>query len=269
MRTRLHLVGAGNLGGALLQAWLSSDIARRLELTVSDPRPSAMVQTLCRDRGVPLNGPPHRYDVCVLAVKPQSFSDVLSTLDRSNTESSTLVSIAAGVSIDAIRNIAPQGAEIVRAMPNLPAAIGQGATLLYCDRSNVSETAIPLITQLFDAVGNTVWTKSEDQLDQLMGISGCGPAYVFLLAEVLESVASSYGATPEDARTLAKATIVGAANHLEKSCQSPAELRQAVTSPGGTTAEALRVLEGDPSLRSLMKAAVDAAYVRAHALSLL
>lgn len=265
MSTRLHLVGAGNLGGALLQAWVKSAMAEDLIFSVSEPKPSAEVLALCHEHQVPLNEPKIAgIDICVLAIKPQSFASVLPSLDCPQIERAAIVSLAAGISVAAIKALLPNSTEIIRAMPNLPAAIGQGVTLLAGDPS---APRAKTVTELFSAVGKTVWTKNEDQLDRLMGISGCGPAYIFLLAEVLESVAARYGAEPSDARTLAEATIIGAANHLALSGQPAADLRRAVTSPGGTTAEALGVLQSDPSLSSLMKAAVDAAYVRAHALS--
>jgi len=268
MKTRLHLIGAGNLGSALLQAWVGAPDAEMFDISVSDPYPPSRVRALCQEFGVRLNErAASPKDICVLAIKPQSFPTVLPSLAWEKMDETLFVSIAAGVSIQSMRALLPSANSIIRAMPNLPAAIGQGATLLCAGDLKIPTEDRTLITGLFDAVGKTIWTKTEDELDRLMGISGCGPAYVFLLAEVLEEVAASYGAAPRDARTLAEATIIGAANHMALSDMSAADLRSAVTSPGGTTAEAIGVLQGDPSLRSLMKAAVDAAYMRAHALS--
>lgn len=270
MRRRLHLVGAGNLGGALLNAWTTSPEFDCWDISVADPRPSEGVTKLCRDAGVSLNPRDlETINICVLAIKPQSFRSVLPALAWPQLEETVFVSIAAGLSIESIREMLPAGAalkRIIRAMPNLPVAIGQGATILCSEGSPLTDSDHCVVTALFEAAGKTVWTKTEDELDRLMGVSACGPAYLFLLAEVLEEVAASYGASPGDARALAEATVIGAANHLAKDGRRSSELREAVTSPAGTTAEALAVLDGNPGIRSLMKAAVDAAYMRAHAL---
>ena len=220
-----------------------------------------------RDGQIPLNPEDDGdgYDLCVLAIKPQMFPDVLPVQDWPNIEKTLFVSIAAGMTIETMgRQLSANapGCSIIRTMPNLPAAVQKGATLLCADH-RVDEARRAMATRLFEAAGAAVWVDSEDQLDRLMGVSGCGPAYVFLLAEALEEAAIAEGASPADARVLAEMTVIGAAEHLATDPRPAGELRAAVTSPGGTTAAALSVLDDEDGLRSLTKEAVLAAYRRA------
>lgn len=260
------------MGGALLASWARSGLLDPARSAVVDPTPSDEVLMICEQRRIDLNpiADTNEYDVCVLAVKPQMFPTVLPALNWPGIERTLFISIAAGVTIQTIGQLlaaqAP-AAKIIRTMPNLPAAISKGVTLL-CGDGKVWEKHREAATSLFNAAGQTVWAKDEQQLDRLMGVSGCGPAYVFLLAEALEEAAIAEGASASDARILAEATVVGAAAHLANDPRPAGALRTAVTSPGGTTAAALEVLDGaEDGLRPLAKRAVAAAFARAKQLS--
>lgn len=264
----LLLVGAGNMGGALLASWARAGVIDRARSAIIDPVPSDRLIALCEERRLALNpvedvGP---YDICVLGVKPQMFPDVLPTLTLPSASSTVFASIAAGVTISTIEDLlkpVAAGAEVIRSMPNLPAAYGEGVTLLTAAPA-ATAAARDLANRLFAGAGEVVWCADEDELDRLMGISGCGPAFVYLLCEALEEAAIAAGATPDDARRMAAATVRGAATQLANDGRAAAELRAAVTSPGGTTAAALSVLD-DPTtgFRELVKRANTAAYDRA------
>jgi pyrroline-5-carboxylate reductase len=263
----LLLLGAGNMGGALFNSWATSDVVDRGASAVVDPNPTDRVEKLCAENGIALNPEDdgNGYDLCVLAVKPQMFGSVLPGVSWPNIDKTLFLSIAAGVTIDEIRKLlksATAEPKVVRTMPNLPSAVGQGMTLLCADRS-VSDADREAATALFNAAGRTVWAADEDKLDRLMGISGCGPAYIFLLAEAMEEAALEQGANEEDARILAETTIAGAAAQLLADGRPAAVMREAVTSPGGTTAAALSVLDSPDGFRKLMHLAVEKAYLRA------
>ncbi len=268
----LLLLGAGNMGGPLFNAWAQSGLRDTARSAVVDPNPSDRILTTCKEVGIAVNPVEdgNGYDVCVLAVKPQLFPTVLPDQDWPNMDQTLFVSIAAGVTVETIGQFLKEkvrAPRIIRTMPNLPAAIGQGMTLLTETGSATAEDKART-TALFDAAGATLWCDSEEQLDRLMGVSGCGPAFVFLLAEALEDAAVAQGASQADARLLAEATLIGAANHVRADGRPAGELRAAVTSPGGTTAAGLSVLDDSAKgLRPLMDEAVAAAFKRAQELS--
>lgn len=261
------LIGAGNMGGALLEGWVRAGILDAQNSAVIDPSPSDNTFSICEERRIPINPPVdgNSFDVCVLAVKPHELSYVVPGLSWPGMDKTAFVSVAAGIPAEEIAKLLKGQTDmpsVVRAMPNLPVAQGQGMTLLASDASP-SDDLRDRVGDLFGAVGGIVWCETEDQLDRLMGISGCGPAYVYLLCEALEGAAIEQGASAEDARVLAEMTIRGAAAQLAADARSAMALREAVTSPNGTTAAALEVLEhGAGNIRSLTKAAVEAAYKR-------
>ena len=272
----LLLLGAGNMGGALFEAWVEADGLHADRSAVVDPNPSDVVAALCERRGIGLNPTEDRgYDVCVLAVKPQQFAAILPDLDWPGIADTLFVSIAAGTTAGTIRQLlaerAPR-ARVVRTMPSLPAKVRQGVTLL-ADAPSLTSADKDTATALMAAAGGTYWCRDEDHLDRVMGITGCSPAYVFLLAEALAAAAAEQGVAPEDARRIAEASVTGAAALLAAEAKEgaggrdAATLRAAVTSPGGTTQAALAVLDGEGGLRGLVSRAVRAAYDRAKQLA--
>jgi pyrroline-5-carboxylate reductase len=265
----LLLAGAGKMGGAILARLLERGLDPRLVL-VQDPEPPAEVADLIAEACIDLlplidelSSPP---DVILLAVKPQLADAVLPGLARLTAPHTLLLSIAAGRRLAGLAAHMPAGAAIVRAMPNLPAAIGRGVTVAVAN-PHVTPAQRALADELMRAVGEVMWVEDEALLDPVTALSGSGPAYVFLLAECLAEAGRAAGLDAAFAEQLARATIAGSAALLAQSDQSAAVLRQNVTSPGGTTAAALEILGGAEGLQKLMTAAVAAATKRGRELA--
>jgi pyrroline-5-carboxylate reductase len=265
----LLLAGAGRMGGAILSRLLASGLDPRLVL-VQDPEPPVEVADLIADACIDLlpfidelTSPPA---VILLAVKPQLTEEVLPGLARLAGPGTLLLSIVAGRRLAGLAVHMPEGAAIVRAMPNTPAAIGRGVTVAVAN-PGVTPAQQALADELMGAVGDVLWVEDEALLDPVTAVSGSGPAYVFLLAECLAEAGRAAGLDAELAEQLARATVAGSAALLEQSDLSAANLRQNVTSPGGTTAAALEVLGGPEGLQKLMTAAVAAATKRGRELA--
>ncbi|ADM09800.1 pyrroline-5-carboxylate reductase [Parvularcula bermudensis HTCC2503] len=266
----LLLVGAGNMGGALFTSWVEKGVLDPARSAISDPNPSDAVIALAEKAGIAINPEDDQpYEVCVLGIKPQLFGAVLPDLQFGGMNDALFISMAAGTSLGEIGKLlkgqAPN-ARLVRTMPNLPAAIGEGMSLL-CAGEGVTDKDKAAATALMEAAGQVVWTKTEDDVDRLTGVSGSGPGFVLYVVEAFEAAAKAQGASDSDARLLAEQTIIGTALHLSRDGRTAAELRKAVTSPGGTTEAGLNVLMADERLHRLIAEAVEAAYDRAQELS--
>jgi pyrroline-5-carboxylate reductase len=264
----LVLVGAGKMGGALLEGWLAVGMPASA-ITVLDPHPSPELDRLCAERSLPLNlpvGDIRPPAVLVLAIKPQALDDAAPQLDRLLGPETLLVSILAGKTIADLRQRIPSARAIVRAMPNLPASVRRGATGAAAS-GEVDDVQKQIADALLASVGIVEWLESESLVDAVTAVSGSGPAYVFYLAECLAEAGAAAGLPPDLARRLARATVAGAGELLSQSNLAPDTLRRNVTSPGGTTAAALEVLMADPGLGSLMREAVAAAKQRAEELA--
>jgi pyrroline-5-carboxylate reductase len=264
----LVLVGAGKMGGAMLEGWLKVGL-EPAAVTVVDPRPSDDMAALCRQSGVALNPdePKREPDALVLATKPQVLDDAASSVNGLIGPGTLVVSILAGKTIGDLRARLPKARAIVRAMPNLPASIGRGATGAAAS-PEVGEDQRLLADALLRANGIVEWLPSESLIDAVTAVSGSGPAYVFHLVECLAEAGVAAGLPPELAARLARATVSGAGELLYRSDLPPGTLRQNVTSPGGTTAAALEVLMAEAGgLKALMREAVAAAKRRAEELA--
>ena len=259
------LAGAGKMGGALLTGWLAQglDPAR---VVVLDPHVSDDIRALAA-KGVRVNPAPSdigHADALVLAVKPQMFHEAATTLKSLVQPSTLVVSIMAGTTIDAIRGAC--GGNVVRAMPNTPAAIGRGITVAVPDKT-VGTDQRAIADALLAATGKIEWLDNEALMDAVTAVSGSGPAYVFLLAEELARAGVAAGLPTKLAATLARETVAGSGELLYRSDLDAATLRQNVTSPGGTTAAALGVLMGDDGFNPLLERAVAAATKRSKELA--
>jgi pyrroline-5-carboxylate reductase len=257
---RLVLVGAGKMGGAMLAGWLERGI-RPEAVAVVEPQPYPDLTELAVSRGIWLNpdlATINDASVVVLAVKPQVMDEALSAVVGLGRSKPVVLSIAAGRTIATFEKAFGAGAAIVRAMPNTPAAIGRGITVA-CANGAVSETQKALATALLEAVGEVAWIEDEGLIDAVTAVSGGGPAYVFLLAECMAAAGTAAGLPEELAMRLARATVSGAGELMHHSPEAAATLRENVTSPGGTTAEALKVLMADGALPDLMIEAIAAA----------
>jgi pyrroline-5-carboxylate reductase len=263
---RLTLVGAGKMGGAMLEGWLARGLDPKA-VTVLDPQPSTRMRALAK-RGVAVSTSPKKDkpDVIVVAVKPQDAATVMATLKSQIRKTTLVVSIMAGRTINFLQDFAPAGTPVVRAMPNLPAASGRGITVAVGNR-HVSEAQRKLTTQLLEACGAVEWVDNEKLLDAVTAVSGSGPAYVFLLAETLTAAAIAAGLPAALSARLARETIAGSGELLRGSKLDAATLRKNVTSPGGTTAAALEVLMGPGGFETLLETAIAKAARRSRELA--
>ncbi|KLK93726.1 pyrroline-5-carboxylate reductase [Microvirga vignae] len=263
----LILVGAGKMGGSMLEGWLKVGM-KPSGVTVIDPRPSEEMTRFCSEKGIALNpANPSPADVLVLAIKPQMLEDAAPALNGYLGPRTLIISILAGKTTGNLKARLPTASAIVRAMPNLPASIGRGATGAAIN-AEVSEEQRLMADALLSSNGIVEWLSSEDLIDAVTAVSGSGPAYVFHLVECLAEAGAAAGLPPDLAQRLARATVTGAGELLFQSDLPPATLRQNVTSPGGTTAAALEVLMRDPGgLKALMREAVAAAKRRAEELA--
>lgn len=257
------LLGCGRMGMALLQGWQAQGLAPSL---VIDPAPVAIDAPHRRvgdAAGLPED---FRPAVIVLAVKPQMADAALPRIAHL-AGSALVLSIMAGRTLASLAEAFPAATAIVRAMPNTPAAIGQGISVA-CAGPQVSAPQHALCDRLLGAVGETAWVEDEALLDPVTAISGSGPAYVFLLAELLEAVGIEQGLPEALARTLARQTVSGAGALLRASpAEESAALRRAVTSPGGTTERALAILMHETAWPQSIRAAIEAAKRRSRELA--
>ena len=259
----LVLIGAGHMGGALVEGWLKASRSRKPVLV--DPKPSERVSAWAEAGRIRLNTAPQPAGTLVLAVKPQLFRSLAAEIEAWVGPDTLILSVMAGIRIDTLAKTFDTH-RIVRVMPNTPAAIGQGVALLAAG-SGADEADIETSRTLLASTGQVEGPMSEDLLSAATGLSGSGPAYVFLLAEALAGAGEAEGLEPELAERLAIHTIAGAAALMANAEESPRELRRAVTSPKGVTAAALDVLMDDNGLPSLFRKALRAATIRERALS--
>lgn len=254
------LVGAGKMGGALLEGWLARKLNPK-KVVVIDPQPSKQIKALAK-RGVKINpkGAIAPAAAMVVAVKPQVAPDIVPTLSGYVGPKTVVVSIMAGKTMAFLENALPKAA-IVRTMPNTPAAIGRGITVAVGNRG-VTPAGRKLAHALLAASGSVEWVDDEALMDAVTAVSGSGPAYIFLLAESLARAGVAAGLPAALAEKLARETVSGSGELLHQSPLEAATLRQNVTSPGGTTAAALAVLMAADGIDPLLAKAVAAAAKR-------
>ena len=259
----LVLLGCGKMGSAMLAGWLQRGLPPS-SVTVLEPHPSEWLTS----SGVALNGPlPEAPAVVLLAVKPQMMGQALPGLRAMGNGSTVFVSVAAGITIAYLERILGARTPIVRAMPNTPAAVGQGMTAITGNAAAGAET-MTKAEALLTAVGDVVRIEDEAQMDAVTGVSGSGPAYVFHLIEALAAAGVAQGLDASTAMRLAKATVAGAGALAMTSSDSPEQLRINVTSPKGTTEAALNILmDRQTGLAPLVERAVAAATKRSKELA--
>jgi pyrroline-5-carboxylate reductase len=262
---KLLLVGCGKMGGAMLEGWLSRGLATS-DVIVAEPaeamRPSKPGLRCVASSGDVAETP----ETVVLAVKPQSMDLVLPDLRRFADAGAVFLSIAAGKTLKYFGAYLGVGAKVVRSMPNTPAAVRQGITVATAARA-VSEAETQRCHRLLEAVGQVLWVDDEALLDPVTALSGSGPAYVFLLVEAMAAAGAKLGLSPEMAMQLARATVAGSGELLRQSAEPASQLRVNVTSPGGTTAEALKVLMADNGIQPIFDKALAEASRRSRELA--
>jgi pyrroline-5-carboxylate reductase len=264
----LVLVGAGKMGGAMLEGWLRGG-AKPSHIVALDPAPHPEMQALITRSGIRLN--PDLADitdaeVVVIAVKPQLMEEVLPALVPLKRSHPLILSVAAGKTIASFERHFGSDAAVVRTIPNTPAAVGRGITAMAAN-ANVSAAQMGLARSLLEAVGEVVTVPDEAMIDAVTAVSGSGPAYVFYLTECLAAAGEKVGLSKELSMQLARATVAGAGELMRQSGTEAATLRQNVTSPKGTTYEALQVLMADDGLQPLFDKAIAAATRRSRELA--
>ncbi|MEM7461965.1 MAG: pyrroline-5-carboxylate reductase [Pseudomonadota bacterium] len=262
------LIGAGNMGGALLGGWLNEGIDPEA-ITVIDPSPADHMKDMISNAGVrhesaaPADLNP---DILMLAVKPQIIDNVVAAIGHMVGQHTVVVSIAAGKTIAQLEEGIGKVCAVVRAMPNTPALVKRGITVA-CPNSLVTDLQKAHVERLLLATGSVEWVTDEHLINAVTGVSGSGPAYVFYLAECMALAGIQAGLSEDLARKLASETVSGAGELLARSDKEPHTLRENVTSPNGTTAAALEVLMGDDGMRQIVEEAVLAATQRSRELS--
>ena len=245
----------------MLCGWLARGLGPVIAV---EPKPDARLRKLNGVRFVAEveKIPVGRVRACVVALKPQILRTEAVRLRPIAERGTPMISIAAGTSIAALKSAWGARSKILRAMPNTPGAIGQGISAIFAP-SNVTQGNRKIAEQLLAPLGETIWVGREQLIDVTTAVSGSGPAYVFLMVEALAHAAEAEGMPRAEAEKLARATIMGAGALLGADRRMPSELRRDVTSPGGTTEAALKILMKPDGLNRLMARAVSAANKRA------
>lgn len=263
---KILLVGFGNMGQALARGWLEHGM-QAAAVTVVDP--SAEARAAARALGFDTatdRVPRAAAAVVLLAVKPNQLEEAAAHAREGLGAGGVVLSIAAGRTLSQLTAVTSSDTAVVRAMPNTPAAIGRGMTVL-CAGERVSDAQRERCAELMSAVGSVAWVEEESLMDAVTAVSGSGPAYVFLLIECLAAAGRRVGLPDDLAERLATVTVAGAGEYAARAEHDAAELRRRVTSPNGTTEAALERLMADDGLASLMEEAVAAAVRRSRALS--
>ena len=262
---KITFVGGGAMGEAMVKCLLTRKIAEPRDVTVSDISPVRR-ELLSRDYGVGAsadNGETVRNtDLIILAVKPQNLPQVMDEIKGLEPEQ-VVLSIVAGANLSTLgRGL--NHPSVVRAMPNMPAQIGEGMTI-WTATTETDQRQKRVAQTVLSALGKEIYVTDEKYLDMATALSGSGPAYVFLFIEALIDAGVHIGLPRDMAQSLVIQTVLGSTHTVEKTGKHPADLRNMVTSPGGTTTEALLQLEKG-GFRSLLLEAVAAAYRKAERL---
>ena len=253
------IFGCGNMGGAMLAGWLASDLD--LKLTVVDPAVTEVPAEVRLLRQIPAE----RFDVVLLGIKPQLLGEVARALAPVMQAGTVLLSILAGAELASLSGHFPVNGGIVRAMPNLAAAIGKAPIGLF--GTDLTDKVHAAVTELMRPLGTPEWLAREADLDAVTALAGSGPAFVYRFIDALAAGGAALGLAPDQAQRLALSMVEGAALLAAGAGEPPADLAQRVTSPGGTTAAGLAVLDADMALERLLAATLRAARDRGAALA--
>ncbi len=239
------IIGAGNMGEALIKGLLRSNLVRSYEILASS-RTIKRVRFLEKTYGIHTTRNNRAItsatDTVILAVKPQDMEGVCNQIKQSMTKDHLIISIAAGIDFSKLREMLGNKPRLIRVMPNLPAIIDEGISAIYCG-PRMPERYRRFAHQIFQAVGQTVDIRDEKLMDVITGLSGTGPAYFFAMMEALEEAGKNMGLTDKMARILTLQTALGASELASTNVRTPAELREQVTSKKGTTWAAMKLLK--------------------------
>jgi pyrroline-5-carboxylate reductase len=268
LKGTLVLVGAGKMGGAMLEGWLKSGVDPK-KIVVLEPFASDEMKALLSKHKVLLNAAVsiiRDAEVVLIAVKPQMMEEVLPTITGLAASKPLILSVAAGKTIASFERHFGKSAAVIRTIPNTPAAIGRGITAMSAN-ANVSAKQLQLATDLLTAIGEVVTVDREELIDCVTAVSGAGPAYIFYVTECLAAAAEKIGLPPALAMQLARATVAGSGELMRVTGTEAATLRQNVTSPKGATHAALQILMAENGLQPLFEKAVKAAADRSRELA--
>ena len=262
----IGFLGAGNMAEALIRGLIQGGVVDADRIVASGPRGDRLAE-LASQYAIETTGDNavlvRKSDIVVLAVKPQILERVVREIAGALQPGALVVSGAAGVDTSTIESHLPSGARVVRAMPNMPALVRAGATAISRGR-HATDADVLEAKAIFDAVGLTI-VLDESQLDAVTGLSGSGPAYIFLILEALADAGVKVGLSRRNAQRLAAQTVMGSAKLLLDTDEHPGKLKDMVTSPGGTAIAGLHTLE-EGGLRTTLINAVETATKRAREL---
>tara|TARA_B100000989_G_scaffold72020_1_gene50504 strand:+ start:551 stop:1375 length:825 start_codon:yes stop_codon:yes gene_type:complete len=263
---QIKIIGCGKMASAILDAWLKKSVSLP-NIHVDDPKPSEWLIEK-KKYGLNINTEDDiLFDYCFIGVKPQSLDEIKLKLKALSEKNITFVSMLAGIKIDRLESIIGRDESIVRIMPNLPAEILKGVTAVK-ENEKVAPNQSKHLVALLETFGEVVKFSEESKFDAVTAISGSGPAYIFLIAELMTEVGVNLGLSKDEAFKLVKHTIDGAGSLLVNSSLKPQKLRKNVTSPGGTTHEALAIMMNKESgLPKIFSTAIKAAAKKSKELS--
>jgi pyrroline-5-carboxylate reductase len=264
---KIAIIGGGKMGSIIAQGLIDHKIIPRKDIVITDID-AARIDSLRSNIKLKVSNNNEKTaknaDIIILAIKPQNMAATLKEISSVIDKSKLVISIAAGITTNFIENSLSKGVRVVRVMPNTPALVGEGAAAVAggsCSKSN----DVKVTRAIFNAVGISVEVE-EKLMDAVTGLSGSGPAYFFLIIEALIDAGLKTGLSRDLSRQLAAQTMLGAARLCLQSDKEPAQLREMVTSPGGTTAAGLKVME-EKNIRAIIIAAVEAATQRSKELA--
>ena len=250
---RLWLIGCGNMGGAMLSRWIDSGAVQGDAVDVVNRHDRDLPDGVRQARTLP-DGPPP--DAVMLAMKPQQLDEIVAAHGDRIRQAPIVISILAGVEETTLADRFP-GPAIIRAMPNLPVALGKGVVALYAD--GAPQPVRDAVAALMAPLGLVEWTADEALYGAIGTLEGCGPAFLFRFIDALAKAGEALGVAPDQAARLALATVDGAASMASASSETPGVLADRVASPGGSTRQGLNVLDRDDALVRLMTETLAAA----------
>lgn len=264
------IIGAGNMGEVLIRGLIQSGKVKKSDIIASDANQERLA-TIAKTYGIRTTASNvelvEKASIVIIGVKPQNVDSLLNELATSSHENHLFVSIVAGVTAERLAEKMHHKSGIIRVMPNAPASVLAGISAIYPGR-NVSAADLRRAVSIFDCVGKTVIIQNESLMDVVTGLSGSGPAYVFLIIESLSDAGVQLGISRKEASILAAQTVYGAAKMLLETGKHPSELKDIVATPGGTTFAGLKMLEKG-NFRSTIMDAVEAATARSRELGIL
>lgn len=268
MNKKITIIGTGNMGQAIAHSLLQKKVIKPQNLILTDIQSTKLLKFVKLNVTVEKNNRKacDKSDIIILAIKPQALVGVLKEIKESINQKQLIISIAAGISINSIKNILGKRQPVSRIMPNLCAQIGESMSGWTKSR-DVNQVQTKLIKIILNSIGKEIFVKDEDDIDKITAISGSGPAYVFYLAELLENSAIKLGIPSKDAQILARHTLIGSAGLLKVSKDSAKIYRNKVTSKGGTTEAAFKKIKNS-DLEQVFYKAIKAAYIRAKELKI-